>query len=318
MSASLRKLSEPQPFGTYVLLTAAHNEEDFIEGTIRSVLAQTLLPKRWVIVSDNSTDMTDAIVQNYAGQHDFIRLLHITRAPGRSFGSKVIALHQGQKLLQDVEYDFIANVDADVSFDPCYFEQLVSHFGRNQGLGLTGGFVYEKSAGEYRSLRLNDVRNVGHAAQMVKRECYQAIGGYPVLKYGGEDWYAQTKARMMGWQVESLPQLKICHQRPITGGSNALSNSFRQGRQDYSFCSHPLFEILKCLRRLQERPYVVHALVRFAGFLSAYIYGEPRAVPDDLARFLRREQMDRVSQLLNRPWTAVATAITRFNREKAA
>lgn len=318
MSTPLSLQAEQQSLGSYVLMTAAHNEEDFIEGIIRSVLAQTLLPQRWVIVSDNSTDRSDEIIESYAQQHDFIRVLHITRAPGRDFGSKVIALQQGNKLLEDVEYDFIGNVDADVSLEPSYFEELIGHFRRHPDLGLLGGFVYEDSGGEYRSLRINDVRNVGHAAQLMRRECYEAIGGYAVLKYGGEDWYAQTKARMKGWHVEALPPLKIFHHRRTSGGSSPLRNAFRLGQLDYSFGSDPLFEIIKCLRRIPERPYFGNTFARLAGFIWPYICREPRAVPDDFASFLRREQKERVSQLLNRGWSALTAAITRFDREKVA
>ncbi len=56
----------------YVLMTAAHNEESYIEKTITSVLAQTMLPKQWVIVSDGSTDRTDAIVESYAKENTLI------------------------------------------------------------------------------------------------------------------------------------------------------------------------------------------------------------------------------------------------------
>lgn len=293
-------------------MTAAHNEEDFIEGVIRSVLAQTLLPQRWVIVSDNSTDRTDEIVESYARQHAFMRVLHITRAPGRDFGSKVMALQQGYKLLEGVEYDFIGNVDADVSLDPSYFEELISHFRRHPELGLAGGFVYEHSGEEYRNLRINRVRDVGHAAQLMRRECYEAIGSYAVLKYGGEDWYAQTKARMKGWHVEALPKLKIFHHRHTTGGSSPLRNAFRLGKQDYSFGSDPLFEIIKCLRRIPERPYFANALARLAGFIWLYICREARTVPDDLASFLRQEQKTRVSQLLNYGWSAVRLRLRSF------
>lgn len=318
MSTPLRPRAEQQPFGTYVLMTAAHNEEEFIEGTIRSVLAQTLLPLRWVIVSDNSTDRTDNIVESYARQHDFIRVMHITRAPGRDFGSKVIALQQGSRLLEGMEYDFIGNLDADVSLEPSYFEELISHFRRQPNLGLAGGFVYENSGGKYRSLRTNDVRNVYHAAQLVRRECYEAIGGYAVLKYGGEDWYAQTMAKMRGWDVEAIPELKIFHHRHTTGGNGPLRNAFRLGRQDYSFGSDPVFEILKCLRRIPERPYFAGALTRLAGFLCLYIRKEPRAVPDEVAFFLRREQTERVSQLLNHVWSALTAVISRSTVRKVA
>lgn len=36
----------------YVLITAAHNEEDFIEKTIQSVISQTHAPLTWIIVND--------------------------------------------------------------------------------------------------------------------------------------------------------------------------------------------------------------------------------------------------------------------------
>ncbi len=306
VSAALR--AEQPRFGTYVLMTAAHNEEDFIEGTIRSVLAQTLLPQRWVIVSDNSTDRTDEIVGSYARQHTFIRSLHITRAPGRHFSAKVRALQQGLRLLEGVEYEFIGNVDADISLGPSYFEDLVAHFRKRPDLGLSAGFLYEDAAGGYRSVTINNVHDVFHGAQLVRRECYEQIDGYAVLTYGGEDWYAQTKARMKGWHVESIPKLKIFHNRHTSGGSSPLKNSFRQGRQDYSFGSDPLFEILKCMRRIPEKPYLGSALARLAGFIWPYICKEPRAVPEDFASFLRREQKERVSQLLNRGWSVLRSA----------
>ena len=39
----------------YVLVTPARNERQYIERAILSVIAQTIPPSRWVIVSDGST-----------------------------------------------------------------------------------------------------------------------------------------------------------------------------------------------------------------------------------------------------------------------
>jgi glycosyltransferase involved in cell wall biosynthesis len=295
MSAPLDRRS-----GTYVLMTAAHNEEAFIEGTIRSVLSQTRRPERWVIVSDNSTDRTDEIIESYARQHDFIRFLPFRREPGRNFGAKVIALHKGCKLLEDAEYDFIGNLDADITLEASYFENLLGQFQRNPRLGLVGGFVYEDSGSGFRGRRVNDVRNVAHAAQLVRRECYEAIGGYAVLKYGGEDWYAQTGARMIGWEVEALPQMKIFHHRHTGTSSSPIKNAFRLGKLDYSFGSYPVFEVMKCLRRIRDWPYFVITLSRLAGFTWPYLSGERREVPADFASFLRQEQRQRLSSVLKR------------------
>ncbi len=289
-----------------MLLTAAHNEEAFIEGTIRSVLAQTHLPERWVIVSDNSTDRTDEIVEVYARQHSFIRFLRITRSAGHNFGAKVKALHKGCELLEGVSYDFIGNLDADITLEASYFEQLLRHLQENSRLGVTCGFVYEDSGQGFRSRKINDTRNVPHAAQLMRRECYQAIGGYQVLKYGGEDWCAQITARMKGWEVESLPELKIFHHRLTGGSSRPLKNSFRLGRMDYAFGSDPLFELGKCLRRLREKPYIAVAVARIAGFLWPYLCGERREVSSEFVSFLRKEQRGRLRPTIKPVRPAVA------------
>jgi len=47
----------------YVLISPARNEQAFIEKTLASVCAQTVLPERWVIVDDGSTDRTPEIVE---------------------------------------------------------------------------------------------------------------------------------------------------------------------------------------------------------------------------------------------------------------
>ena len=45
------------------LITPAHNEEAFIEKTLASMVAQTRLPERWMIVDDGSSDGTAEIVE---------------------------------------------------------------------------------------------------------------------------------------------------------------------------------------------------------------------------------------------------------------
>ena len=288
---SLQKISSNQ---VYVLMTAAHNEEAFIEKTIRSVLSQTVLPKRWVIVSDNSTDRTDEIVENFAKQHEFIHFLKLTRPAGRNFGLKGMALQRGIKLLEGLSFEFIGNLDADISVEPPYFESLMNHFERDPRLGLAAGSVHEEQGGEFRSRAANRVDSVPHAAQLVRRECYEVIGGYSTFKHGGEDWYAQQCAKMNGWHAQSIPALKVFHQRHTGAADKPLRHQFRSGRVDYSFGSDPVFEFLKCAVRLTERPWLVGAVTRFLGFAWSGVIREKRPVPQEFIDFLRKEQRGRV------------------------
>jgi glycosyltransferase involved in cell wall biosynthesis len=278
----------------YVLVTAAYNEEANIAKTIQSVICQSLLPCTWVIVSDGSTDGTDEIVKNYAEKHSFIRFLRVTRRPGRSFGSKVRALQSGNTLLQGIDPDFIGNLDADVSVEPTYFESLIQHFETRPALGIAGGFVFEETDGQFLSRRSNRSYSVAHAAQLVRRECYYAIGGYAVLEYGGEDWHAQICARMKGWDAEAFPQHKIYHHRHTGEADNLIRHKFRQGRMDYSFGSDTLFEILKCLARSPEKPFLAGSLARLVGYFWSGVCRDPRPVSDEFISFLRRDQKEKL------------------------
>ena len=118
----------------YVLITAARNEEAYIEKTINSVISQTILPRKWVIVSDGSTDRTDQIVNKYAAKHDFIQLVHISGSTQRNFRSKVNAINIGYERLKHIEYEFIGILDADVSFKSDYFESILREFQKNPKL----------------------------------------------------------------------------------------------------------------------------------------------------------------------------------------
>ena len=70
---------------TYVLITPARNEAQFIELTLKSVVSQTVLPLRWVVVSDGSTDGTDEMVQRYAREYPWIELLRMPERTERHF-----------------------------------------------------------------------------------------------------------------------------------------------------------------------------------------------------------------------------------------
>lgn len=285
---------------TYVLVTAAHNEEKFIEDTLNSVATQHIRPVKWIIVSDGSTDKTDNLVKSFAARHDFIQLHRITENHPRNFAAQANAINTGIAQLQRVDYQFIGNLDADVSLEPMYFAKLLDKFKQTATLGLAGGFIHERDHnGEYRSRKTNSVTSVAHACQLFRRECFASVGGrYLMLPYGGPDTHAETTARMKGWRVEAFPELKVLHHRTTGSAGGALRAWFRQGRMDHSLGALPLFELFKLARRVRERPYVAGALARLAGFGYGYCRGESRPVSDEFVTYLRAEQRQRLNALL--------------------
>jgi biofilm PGA synthesis N-glycosyltransferase PgaC len=282
---------------SYVLVTAAYNEEKLIDQTIRSIVSQTIRPARWVIVSDGSTDKTDDIVKSYAGQSDFIQLHRITEDHPRNFAAQAHAINHGLSQFRSSEYSFVGNVDADITVAPDYFARLLEKFRQDPKLGLGGGDINERcSDGKFRARRANSVASVAHACQLFRRECFEAIGGaYLPLPYGGPDTHAATVARMKCWRVASFPELKVFHHRPTSSAEGVLRGWFRQGKMDYSLGTLPLFELFKLLRRTWVMPYVIGSMARLAGFLDSYLHREKRAVPDDFVVYFRKEQRQRLS-----------------------
>jgi poly-beta-1,6-N-acetyl-D-glucosamine synthase len=282
---------------TYVLMTAARNEEKDIERTILSVVSQTIKPSKWVIVSDGSTDQTDEIVARYAAKYDFIELLCIKGDNTRNFGSQVRAINIGYEQMKNAAYEYIGNLDADISFEEDYYERILQKYDDDPRLGLTSGYIYEQSNGTFISREFNNINSVPHAVQLFRRKCFEDIGGYMALPYGGPDWVAEVTARMKGWHVMSIPEIVVYHHRPTASAGGILKNRFRLGLLDYSVGSHPVFEVIKDTRRMIQEPYLIGGLIRLCGYIWGYVRNEKRMVSDEFVEYLRKEQMDRVFRL---------------------
>lgn len=280
----------------YVLVTAAYNEEDCIEKTILSVVKQTLLPKKWVIVSDGSTDKTDIIVKKFSKRYDFLIFLRRDGEKEAGFVSKVAAIHLGYNYIKQLRFNYIGHLDADISLDENYYENIIEHLNNNKKLGIAGGFIYEERDARFQSRSLNVPWSVAGGIQMFRRRCYEAIGGLLPLKHGGEDWHAEVAARMEGWQVKAFPEIIAYHHKTSATKRGLIAESLRQGAMDYMLGTHPVFEIVKCFRRVKQKPYIVFSMLRFAGYVKQYLEGAERPVSREFVLFLRREQLERLNK----------------------
>jgi glycosyltransferase involved in cell wall biosynthesis len=283
----------------YVLITPARNEETFIEKTIQSVIKQTILPAKWVIVNDGSTDATSSIVRPYLADHQWIELIDLPIRKERNFAAKVYAFNAGQEKVKDVNYEIIGNLDADVSLDEDHFEFLMNEFDKNSRLGVAGT-VFEEDGGYSSETDSFEGRNhVSGQCQIFRRSCFEEIGGYRANKAGGIDWMAVTTARMMGWTTRSFREKSFFHHRTMgTAERGRLASSFSYGEKDYYLGGHPIWQIFRVAYRMTKRPYLLDGIALGAGYLWALLRQTKRPVSDELMRFHRKEQMQKLKTII--------------------
>jgi biofilm PGA synthesis N-glycosyltransferase PgaC len=280
----------------YVLVTPARNEAQFIGLTMESVMAQTVRPLKWVIVSDGSTDGTDEIVRAYGAQHGWIELVRLTERAERHFAGKVLAINAGLERVRELPYDVLACLDADITFGPEYMAFLLGKLQHDPGLGLVGT-PYRDVTCETYDYRYASSEHVSGACQVFRRACFEEIGGYVAVRGGAIDSIAATSARMKGWKTRSFPEKSAFHHRVIgTAEAGRLRARFNLGQRDYLIGNHPLWQVFRCAYQMRKRPLVLRGLALAAGYLRASLRRTERPVTRAFVAFRRREQMQRLAE----------------------
>jgi glycosyltransferase involved in cell wall biosynthesis len=282
----------------YVLITPSRNEATFIKKTLDSMVAQTLLPVRWVIVNDGSTDRTGEIADDYAKRYPWIEVVHRLRNMERSFAGKVHAFNAGFERVKALEFEVVGCLDSDLSFEPDYLEFLMVKFSENPKLGVAGTPFIENG---YDSARdsFEGENHVAGGCQLFRRKCWEDIGGYVPNRAGGIDWVAVTTARMKGWTTRSFQEKRFHHYRSLgTAERGVLAALFSYGEKDYYLGNSPIWEIFRFSYRMTKRPLLFGGLAVACGYFSAALRRMKRAVSPELMRFHRREQMKKLKAIL--------------------
>lgn len=216
----------------YCIIIPAHNEEAFLALTLNSVLNQTLQPKKVVVVNDNSTDSTEAVLDDFVQKSNLFEKLNITSSIEHMPGSKVVnAFTKGLDKIS-INYDFIVKLDADVILPNHYFEEIASLFKLHPKAGIIGGFAYEQdSLGDWKLNHPMDKDHVRGAFKSYSSQCFKAIGG---LKNAmGWDTVDELLAKFHGYEIITEDSLKVKHLRPIGNAYNKRAKLL-QGKAMYT------------------------------------------------------------------------------------
>lgn len=283
----------------YVLITAARNEQAVIAHTLASVVAQTRLPVRWIIVDDGSEDRTADIVAEYARAHSWIELVRRPRRQERSFAGKADSVNAALERVRGLEFEVMGNLDADVSFEPGYMKFLMEKFAGDPELGVAGTPFTED--GGYDSTRdsFEGQHYVAGPCQLFRYRCFQDIGGYVANHAGGVDWIAVMTARMKGWKVQCFPEKRFHHHRSMgTAGRGPLAALFSYGEKDYYLGGSPVWQLFRVTYRMAKRPFVTGGLALLFGYSWAALRRVRRPVTPELMRFHRQDQMRKLRSIL--------------------
>jgi poly-beta-1,6-N-acetyl-D-glucosamine synthase len=300
-SPNLRKTADPSrefPFRRsadhavkYCMITSVRDEEQFLAGTIESVLRQTILPIEWIIVDDGSADSTGAIIQRYAQGHSWIRALHRKDRGYRSTGGGVEAFLDAYPLLQSQDWEYLVNLDGDLTFAPDYFERCFEYFRGTPRLGIGGGAIYKK-VGKQLQWEKNPYFHVRGATKIYRRECWESLGGL----FRGLSWDTvdELKANQRGWSTRTFPDLMLVHHRVTGAAWGSWTNAVNDGEADYIVGYHPVFFGVKCIRNIFNSPFVVRSIGVAYGFLRCAVRGTPRIEDRELRGYLREQQVRRL------------------------
>lgn len=279
----------------YYIVIPAHNEEAFITLTLESLISQTVLPKKVVIVNDNSTDKTAEIVTAFAKENPFITLVNKTSSAIHLPGSKVIqAFHKGYETL-DENYDVIVKLDADLILPNNYFETVLNIFEKDATVGMAGGFAYIEKNGEWILENLTDKDHIRGAFKAYRKDCFSQIGNLkPAM---GWDTVDELLSKFYGWKVVTDSSLIVKHLKP-TGANYNKTARYKQGEAFYTLGYGFLITAIASakLAMMKKKPFLFLDYIK--GFWKAKSAETPLLVTNEQAKFIRNYRLKKMKEKL--------------------
>ena len=279
----------------FYIVIPAHNEEAFIALTLQSLISQTHLPKKVVVVNDNSNDQTAEIVLAFAKENPFITLVNKTSEAIHLPGSKVIqAFHKGFEKL-DNNYDIIVKLDADLILPNNYFERIASIFEKDSKVGMAGGFAYIEKNGDWILENLTDKDHIRGAFKAYRKEFFVQMGNLkPAM---GWDTVDELLAKYYGWKVLTDASLIVKHLKP-TGANYNKTARYKQGEAFYTLGYGFFISAIASakLAMMKKKPLLFLDYIR--GFWKAKKAKTPLLVNQEQAKFIRMYRIQKMKEKL--------------------
>lgn len=279
----------------YYIIIPAYNEEALISLTLQSLISQTILPSKVIIVNDGSTDKTAEIVSAFAKENPFITLVNKSSDAIHLPGSKVIkAFHEGEKHIDD-NYDILVKIDADLIFPSNYFETIIKHFESDVRIGMAGGFCYIEKNGDWILENLTDKDHIRGALKAYRKETFKQIGGLkPAM---GWDTVDELLCKFYNWKVVTDENLHVKHLKP-TGANYSKTARYKQGKAFYTLGYGFWITAIASAKLAMMKKQPLLFLDYINGFWKAKVSKAPLLVTDEQAKFIRTYRLQKMKDKL--------------------
>ena len=279
----------------YYIVIPTYNEEKFIALTLQSIVEQTVLPSKVVVVNDGSTDKTEEIVNSFVEKYSFIAAVNKSSDAIHLPGSKVIqAFQKGLEILDD-HYDIMVKIDADLIFPSNYFETIIQHFQSDERVGMVGGFCYIEKNGGWVLENLTDKDHIRGALKAYRKETFLQIGGLkPAM---GWDTVDELLCKFYNWKVVTDKSLHVKHLKP-TGASYNKAARYKQGEAFYSLGYGFVITTIASLKLAMRKGKPLLFMDYIKGFWKAKSAKKELLVTLEQAKFIRNYRWKKIKEKL--------------------
>lgn len=284
---------------TYSIILPAHNEEKYIGKALESIVQQTYLPQELIVVNDNSTDATAAIIQEYVAKFSFIKTLHSeNKSTTHEPGSKIVnAFYKGFEQLSN-DWDIIVKLDADVILPTNYFEEICREFQNNSKVGIAGGLAMIEQNGEWTFEKIGNKKQVRGPFKAYSKACFQKIGG--LKKSIGWDTIDELLAHYHQFEIKVREDLKVKLQKP-TGSAYQRIHAEKTGQGFYKMDYGFLISLIAASKSAWQKKNFSVFFSTMNGFIKSALNSDQKMVTSEEGKFIRQFRWQGIlKKLVNR------------------
>lgn len=252
---------------------------------LESLIKQTLLPKKVVVINDNSTDNTENIISDFSTKYTWIKSINLSSSKEHCPGSKVInAFNKGLETLDD-KYDIICKFDADIILPNNYLERIVNLFKSDEKVGIAGGLAFIEKKGHWIYETVSSKDHVRGPFKAYRKECFKDIGG--LRESIGWDTADVLLAQFFGWKVKTDKSLHVKHLKP-TGKSYQENSKLLFGEALYKMRYGFMLTILSGIKRGINKLSSSHFFNTIKGYFVAKKKRAEFIVTEEQGIFIRK------------------------------